>query len=275
MKIDLHCHTRASDGTLTPTELVQRAALQQVAILAITDHDTTDGLAEARSEADRQGIQLVNGVEISTRWHSFEIHVVGLGFDPESDALSTLLAQQQASREARARAIGDKLAKRGIEDAYARAKALCGTGTLGRGHFARLLVEQGLVRHTQAAFDKYLGKGQSAYVATPWCTIAEAVAAIHRAGGVSVLAHPGKYSLSNKWLRKLLGSFVEADGMAMEALGCQQSPDQRRFLLSLAEEHQLLISAGSDFHQPGRWIELGRGLQRPEQTGVWHHFGWT
>ncbi|MBY5922204.1 RNase RNM [Ferrimonas balearica] len=275
MKIDLHCHTTASDGTLSPSELVKRAALQQVAILAITDHDTTAGLLEAQPVAEQEGVRLIEGVEISTRWHGFEIHIVGLGFDVTHPAMTALLTQQQASRESRAIAIGEKLAKRRIEGAYEAARTKAGDGIVGRGHFARVLVERGIVRQPQAAFDKYLGKGQSAYVATQWCSIEEAISVIHQAGGVSVLAHPGKYSLSNKWLRKLLGEFKAAGGMAMEALGCQQSPDQRRFLLSLAEEHELLISAGSDFHQPGRWIELGRGLQRPEQPGVWHHLGWV
>ncbi|MBY6017223.1 RNase RNM [Ferrimonas balearica] len=275
MKIDLHCHTTASDGTLTPTELVTRAALQQVSILAITDHDTVAGLDEASQAAEQRGVRLISGVEISTRWHGFEIHIVGLNFDPQHPAMVALLERQQCNREARAVAIGDKLAKRRIEGAYEAARAMAGEGVVGRGHFARVLVNRGIVRQPQAAFDKYLGKGQSAYVPTQWCSIEEAVAAIHQAGGVSVLAHPGKYSLSNKWLRKLLGEFQAAGGMAMEALGSQQSPDQRRFLLSLAEEHQMLISAGSDFHQPGRWIELGRGLQRPDMPGVWHHLGWV
>ncbi|MBY6106614.1 PHP domain-containing protein [Ferrimonas balearica] len=275
MKIDLHCHTTASDGTLTPTELVTRAALQQVTILAITDHDTVAGLGEASEVAAQKGIRLISGVEISTRWHGFEIHIVGLNFDPQHPAMVALLDSQQRNREARAVAIGDKLAKRRIEGAYEAARAMAGEGVVGRGHFARVLVNRGIVRQPQAAFDKYLGKGQSAYVPTQWCSIEQAVAAIHQASGVSVLAHPGKYSLSNKWLRKLLGEFQAAGGMAMEALGSQQSPDQRRFLLSLAEEHQMLISAGSDFHQPGRWIELGRGLQRPDMPGVWHHLGWV
>ncbi|MBW3166287.1 RNase RNM [Ferrimonas balearica] len=275
MKIDLHCHTTASDGTLTPTELVTRAALQQVTILAITDHDTVAGLGEASEVAAQKGVRLISGVEISTRWHGFEIHIVGLNFDPQHPAMVALLDSQQRNREARAVAIGDKLAKRRIEGAYEAARAMAGEGVVGRGHFARVLVNRGIVRQPQAAFDKYLGKGQSAYVPTQWCSIEQAVAAIHQAGGVSVLAHPGKYSLSNKWLRKLLGEFQAAGGMAMEALGSQQSPDQRRFLLSLAEEHQMLISAGSDFHQPGRWIELGRGLQRPDMPGVWHHLGWV
>ncbi|ADN76736.1 PHP domain protein [Ferrimonas balearica DSM 9799] len=275
MKIDLHCHTTASDGTLTPTELVTRAALQQVTILAITDHDTVAGLDQAADAAAQKGVRLISGVEISTRWHGFEIHIVGLNFDPQHPAMVALLDSQQRNREARAVAIGDKLAKRRIEGAYEAARAMAGEGVVGRGHFARVLVNRGIVRQPQAAFDKYLGKGQSAYVPTQWCSIEQAVAAIHQAGGVSVLAHPGKYSLSNKWLRKLLGEFQAAGGMAMEALGSQQSPDQRRFLLSLAEEHQMLISAGSDFHQPGRWIELGRGLQRPDMPGVWHHLGWV
>ncbi|SHH36781.1 RNase RNM [Ferrimonas marina] len=276
MKIDLHCHTKASDGTLTPELLVGRALNQQVDLLAITDHDTTAGLAPARAAAEGSSLTLINGVEISTRWESFEIHVVGLDFDPDHPGLQALLAQQAQRRTERAEAIAAKLSKRRIEGTLEEAMALAGNGCIGRSHFARVLLQRGIVSASQQAFDRYLGRGQSAYVPNQWCSIAEAVAAIQAAGGLAVLAHPGKYQLSNKWLRRLLAEFVEAGGEAMEAIHCQQNPQQRQFLLALAKEYRLLISAGSDFHFPGRWVELGRGLHRPEEpAGVWHQRGWV
>lgn len=275
MKIDLHCHSRASDGTLTPTELVSRALNQQVDLLALTDHDSIAGLAEAREAARGSRLRLINGVEISTRWHSFDIHVVGLDFDSDNTQLQHLLAHQAEQRRVRAETISAKLAKRQIPDTLAQALGYAAGGSVGRSHFARVLVERGIVAAKQAAFDKYLGRGQSAYVPNQWCSIEEAVATLQAAGGLAVLAHPGKYQLSNKWLRNLLGEFKAAGGDAMEAIHCQQNLQQRQFLQALALEHDLLISAGSDFHFPCRWVELGRGLTRPEQPGVWHQRGWV
>ncbi|GAA4901058.1 PHP domain-containing protein [Ferrimonas pelagia] len=274
MKIDLHCHTRASDGTLTPSDLVARALNQQVEILAITDHDTVAGLAEARQAAQGSRLQLISGVEISTRWHSFDIHIIGLNFDPDDVPLNRLLDRHGQWRISRAEAIAAKLAKRGIDGTLEQAMGYADGGSVGRSHFARVLQERGLVTAKQAAFDKYLGRGQSAYVSNQWCSVAEAIHAIEQAGGLAVLAHPSKYQLSNKWLRKLLVEFKVAGGRAMEAIHCQQNTQQRQFLLALAQEYELLISAGSDFHFPSRWVELGRGLHRPPQPGVWDHLGW-
>ncbi|WP_028117626.1 PHP domain-containing protein [Ferrimonas senticii] len=275
MKIDLHCHSRASDGSLTPTELVQRAALQQVSVLALTDHDTTAGLAEARQAAALNNVTLIDGVEISTHWRNWEIHIVGLNFDVANPALQQLLQRQSAWRDERAALIDQRLQKRGIEGALALAAQFAGNGNIGRSHFAKALVEMGVVAKPQLAFDKFLGKGECAYVGNRWCELAEAVARINAAGGVSVLAHPSKYDLSNKWLRMLVTDFVAAGGMAMETIHCQINPQLQQFLQQLAMEHQLLLSAGSDFHGPSRWLELGRGLHRPSQAGVWHHFGWV
>ncbi|GAA5188868.1 PHP domain-containing protein [Ferrimonas gelatinilytica] len=275
MKIDLHCHSRASDGTLTPTELVIRALNQQIDLLALTDHDSVEGLAEARAAAEGSPLRVISGVEVSTRWHSFDIHVVGLDFDSEDPELRALLHRQADQRRRRAETIAEKLTKRQITGTLEDALGYADGGSVGRSHFARVLVDRGIVAAKQAAFDKYLGRGQSAYVPNQWCTIAEAVTRIQGAGGLAVLAHPSKYQLSNKWLRKLLVEFKAAGGDAMEAIHCQQNLQQRQFLQALALEYDLLISAGSDFHFPSRWVELGRGLTRPEQPGVWHQRGWV
>ncbi|WP_298444211.1 PHP domain-containing protein [uncultured Ferrimonas sp.] len=275
MKIDLHCHSRASDGSLTPTELVKRALLQQVSVLALTDHDTTAGLAEAKQAAAGTGLTLVDGVEISSSWRNWEIHIVGLGFDVDNQPLQQLLARQSAWRQQRAEQIEAKLVKRGVTGVLALASTFAGGGNIGRSHFAKAMVELGIVAKPQLAFDKYLGKGQCAYVGNQWVELAQAVDLINQAGGVSVLAHPSKYQLSNKWLRMLTADFVAAGGQAMETIHCQINPQLQQFLQQLAQEHQLLLSAGSDFHGPSRWLELGRGLHRPDQPGVWHHFGWT
>ncbi|SDK01688.1 hypothetical protein SAMN04488540_11764 [Ferrimonas sediminum] len=273
MKFDFHSHTKASDGDLTPTELVGRARNQGLAVLAITDHDTTDALEEAHRAADGTGLTIIDGVEISTRWHSFDIHIVGLGINPGEPAMVDLLAQQRQRREARALEIGVRLAKRGIDGVYDEAKRKAGSGAVGRGHFAKVLMDRGLVVQQQAAFDKYLGKGKAGYVPNNWCDIETAVAVIHQAGGLAVLAHPCRYRLSNKWLRKLLALFAEVGGDGMEVVLCQQPPQERQFLAQLCQEHGLLASVGSDFHQPGRWIELGRHLHLPDIPGVWQRLG--
>ncbi len=274
MKIDLHCHSRASDGSLTPTELVQRALLQQVRYLALTDHDTTAGLAEAHQAAQGTGLTIVDGVEISTNWRNWEIHIVGLGMEVADGAFQQLLTQQSQWRQQRAELIDQKLQKRGLHGLLDQASRYANGGNIGRSHFARALLAEGVVTTPQQAFDQYLGKGQCAYVRNQWCPLTEAVARINQAGGISVLAHPSKYQLSNKWLRMLTADFAEAGGQAMETIHCQMNRQLQQFLQQLAQEHQLLLSAGSDFHSPGRFIELGRGLHRPTQRGVWHHFNW-
>ncbi|TKB49981.1 PHP domain-containing protein [Ferrimonas sediminicola] len=269
MKFDFHSHTTASDGTLTPSELVGRALNQQVDVLAITDHDTTAGLAEAREAAKGRGLTLINGVEISTKWHSFDIHIVGLGFDANNTELQALLDQQRRRRDLRAREMGNRLARKGIPGVWEEAVRKANGATVGRGHFSRVLLERGLVTTQQQAFDKYLGRGKPGYVPNDWCDIATAVSTIQGAGGLAVLAHPGRYQLSNKWLRRLLTLFSEVGGDAMEVVLCQQPQNERSFLGQLCREHRLLASVGSDFHQPGRWVELGRHLQLPDLPGVW------
>lgn len=270
---DLHCHSTASDGVLSPTDMVLRAEEQGVKVLALCDHDTTDGLTEATKIASVCGITLVTGVEISTLWQNKGIHIVGLGFDPQHLAIRQLLTQQMALREQRAQEIGAKLEKCGVLNAYNQARAFA-SGEVTRAHYARLLVQLGKVKSESQAFKRYLGQGKSAYVNVVWCSMAEAIDAIHRAGGSAVCAHPLRYPLTRKWLLRLLSDFKQAGGDAVEVAHSGQTPDQRYKLADIVNQMGFWASAGSDFHFPCGWIELGKNLWLPNNVKpIWEKLG--
>ncbi|KGQ71210.1 phosphatase [Chelonobacter oris] len=262
LQFDLHSHSNASDGILTPAEVVARAAEKGVNVLALTDHDTVGGLDQARQAAAQCGITLVNGVEISTLWQNRGIHIVGLGFDHQHPSMTALLAQQAELRQYRALEIGAKLEKCGVENAYLGAKSLA-AGEVTRAHYARYLVQIGKVKNDTQAFKRYLGQGKPAYVAAQWCDIETANRVIREAGGLSVCAHPLRYPLTRKWLNRLLSDFCCWGGDAVEVAHSGQSPDQRYTLAKLVDEMGLYASAGSDFHYPCGWIELGKNLWLP------------
>ncbi|MFD2180500.1 RNase RNM [Veronia pacifica] len=275
MLFDLHCHTTASDGHLSPEELVERAAKFNVDILAITDHDTLAGLDDARSaiEASKHPITLINGIEISTAWSNFDIHVVGLNVNPDAPELTELVSAQAARRDERSKQIAERLEKNRMPGALEGARALAGDVPLTRAHFARWMVEQGHVKNMQTVFKKYMTRGNPGYVPPNWCTIEEAIDTIHKAGGQAVLAHPGRYKLTAKWLKRLLQAFTEAGGDAMEVAQPQQSPNERRLLADYAIHYGLLASQGSDFHYPSPWSELGRNLYLPKGCQpVWENW---
>lgn len=266
MKIDLHSHTTASDGRLSPTELVERAVSFDVKVLAITDHDSVAGLDEAHAAIKEQNLplQLIDGIEISTLWSNKDIHVVGLNLDIHHPDLVELIKNQEARRDARAIKMAERLEKAGYEGALEGAKALAGDGTLTRAHFGKWLVDEGHAKTMQAVFKKFLTRNNIGYVPPDWCTIEEAVNVIHKAGGVAVLAHPGRYKLTAKWIKRLLAAFVEAKGDAMEVALPQQGVQERRVLADYAIQFELEASQGSDFHYSSPWTELGRNLWLPE-----------
>lgn len=269
---DLHSHTTASDGRLTPQELVHRAHEMRVGTLAITDHDTTAAIAPAREEISRSGLalNLIPGVEISTVWENHEIHIVGLNIDITHPLMCEFLAQQTERRNQRAQLIAERLEKAQIPGALESAQRLAQGGAVTRGHFARFLVECGKASSMADVFKKYLARGKTGYVPPQWCTIEQSIDVIHHSGGKAVLAHPGRYNLSAKWLKRLVAHFAEHHGDAMEVAQCQQSPNERTQLATLARQHHLWASQGSDFHQPCPWIELGRKLWLPAGVeGVW------
>ncbi|MBS6212304.1 MAG: PHP domain-containing protein, partial [Proteus hauseri] len=241
---DLHSHTTASDGELSPEELVERAIERQINVLAITDHDTTAAITPANDYIAEKNLPLtlISGVEISTLWENIEIHIVGLNIDINHNAMKALLSSQSQCRETRAIMIGERLEKAGIANAFEGAKALAQDGQVTRGHFARFLVNEGHVASVNKVFKRYLAKGKTGYVPPQWCSIGDAVTAIHEAGGVAVLAHPGRYGLSSKWLKRLTLYFKQLGGDAIEVAQCQQPPQEREQHAALAQLYGLKAS---------------------------------
>lgn len=271
LRFDLHTHTNVSDGIYTPEELVSYAAKRKVDVLAITDHDNIGAIVKARAAAVAENVHLVAGIEISTLWHSNEIHVVGLCIDTNCPELIALVEQQKELRDERARAIAAKLEKCGFTDVYARTQAMAGEGaSLTRANFALFLKSENVAVSVDKCFDLYLSKGSRAYVTSKWGGIGAAVAAIKKAGGIPVLAHPRRYDMNNKWLRRLLTDFKEAGGEGMEVAGSMQQPAEREFLADLSLEYGFFASCGSDFHRSKNYMDLGSNLVLPERTiPVW------
>ena len=276
MRIDLHSHTTASDGRLPANELIDRALGFDIDVLAITDHDTVDGLEIAHQyvQDNQLSIKIINGIEISTVWQNKDIHIVGLNIDPQSAELAQLIEQQKKHREGRAEMIAHRLGKTTREGVLEEVQAIAGDAPITRAHFAKWLVDNGYAKTMQQVFKKYLTRNNPGYVPPSWCSMADAVNAIHSAGGQAVLAHPGRYDLTAKWIKRLLAAFVEAGGDAMEVAQPQQGQQERRNLADYAIQYKLLASQGSDFHYPSPWMELGRNLWLPSGVEpVWKDWG--
>jgi 3',5'-nucleoside bisphosphate phosphatase len=269
---DLHNHSTASDGLLTPSQLMELGARLGVDALALTDHDTIDGLEEAAAAAQRLGIGFVTGVEISVTWGESTLHVVGLGIDPDSTKLRQGLQSVRDGRYGRARLMASKLDSLGIAGTLEAALEMAGSeNRLSRTHFARHLAERGAVRDTQAAFDKYLAKGKPAYVAHQWATLEDAVGWIRAAGGIPVLAHPGRYGLKPLARATLLESFKSLGGEAIEVVTGSHRPEEYATWRRVAEEYGFLASRGADYHGPGESpVQPGRLPPLPATlTPVW------
>ncbi len=258
-RYDLHCHSTYSDGLLKPAALVERAAERGVEILALTDHDETSGLDEARLAARACRIDLVNGAELSVSWDGLTIHVVALRIDPDHPALAAGLATIREGRQTRARRIADALAEAGIRGAYEGAlKYVTSERLISRTHFARFLVEAGYVGEVRDVFSRYLVKGKPGYVPHAWATLSQAVGWIRAAGGQAVLAHPGRYRVTANGMRQLLTDFRDAGGVGIEVVSSSHTPTQYAEFATLARAFGLRASAGSDFHAPGEsMMDLG------------------
>ena len=258
-RYDLHAHSTYSDGLLAPAALVARAAGRGVDVLALTDHDDTGGLAEAAAAADACGLTLVAGAELSVSWEVHTIHVVALAIDPANRVLDDGLAAIRSGRDARARRIGESLARAGIPGAYEGARRYVTSERLiSRSHFARFLVEAGYAREVKDVFRKYLTVGKPGYVAHAWASLPDAVAWIHAAGGLAVLAHPGRYKVTATGMRRMLSDFRAAGGDAIEVLSPSHTAAQCAEYATHARTFGFLASAGTDYHGPGEsWLDLG------------------
>jgi hypothetical protein len=249
---DLHNHSTSSDGLLSPTELIELASRTGVDAIALTDHDTTQGLAEAAEAARAMGIGFVPGVEVSANWGDTVLHVVGLHIDPTAAELRNGLDAIRSGRLGRAQRIGDALEKLGFAGTFDAALALAmDERLLSRTHFARHLVERGAVKDIQQAFDKYLAKGKPAYVSHRWAELGDAVRWIRSSGGTAVLAHPGRYDLKPMMREELLKQFKAFGGAAIEVVTGSHRPEQYALWQREALEHGFLASRGADYHGPG------------------------
>jgi len=240
-------------------------------MLALTDHDTTEGVAEATTAAVEEGVQLVPGVELSVTWRKQTLHIVGLGFDETSCAIRDAIERNTAEREDRAGRIARRLEKAGITDSLKGAQAEAGEGTPGRMHFARYLVNAGVVGRHQDAFRRYLGQGKPAAVASHWISLEDGVEAIGAAGGVAVFAHPLRYGMTRTRCREAVAAFARAGGEAIEVVGGTDGPNDRSSAMALARRQGLAASLGSDFHDPDfPWRDLGWLKPLPDEaTPVW------
>jgi len=268
--IDFHTHSTASDGALTPPDLVNRAAAAGITTFALTDRDTSAGF-ESLAGSVPPALRLVSGVELSCQWGKVGIHVVGLGFDPASRVLIEHIGHMTEARLRRAETIAQRLAKKGIQGALQGAMAVAAGAQIGRPHFAQWMVMRGHVKSEAHAFKQFLCKGKVGDISAEWPHLARTVETINAAGGVAVLAHPLKYRLTATRLNALCGAFAAAGGAAIEVINGRPGPGEVERLIGIAAYHDLLLSVGSDFHRDAEYA-AGLGVDTaclPQGLGVW------
>jgi predicted metal-dependent phosphoesterase TrpH len=272
--IDLHAHSTASDGELSPTELVEMAAKNGVSTLALTDHDTVAGLAEAQSAAAEYHVNLINGIELSAHWDNKTVHIVGLNIDANNKSIIDSTIQLNQLREERAINIGKKLEKAGINNAYENAKQLAGKGTVTRQHFAQFLASNGHAKSHADVFKRFLVKSKPGYVSVDWPELDETINNINAAGGVAVIAHPLRYKMTATKLRKLISEFKELGGKAIEVVTGNNDMNEITTVTNYAKRYEIAASLGSDYHNTKTpWAKLGNLKAIPlGLTPVWDLF---
>jgi predicted metal-dependent phosphoesterase TrpH len=273
LAIDLHTHSTYSDGSLSPKALVHLAHQHGARLMALTDHDTLDGLEEGAEAAAALGILWWHGVEISVLWGKHTVHIVGLGVNPKDPSLKAHLAQLQELRWMRAQQMAESLDKHGIRGSLAGALQHSGNSknTISRTHFARFLINEGHASSMAQVFKKFLTEGKPGFVPTQWASLQEAVEWITQAGGYAVLAHPGRYDMKRSKLITLLDEFRRYGGCGMEVISSSHTPRQTQELTILADQFSLMGSLGSDFHAPQEtWRCVGKNPALPAcLTPIW------
>jgi len=275
LRYDLHMHSLASDGVLEPRALVERVAEAGIDVMALTDHDTTDGVEEAIKAGSEHGIRVIPGAEISVSWMGGLLHILALDIDIYDPTLKQGLELQRARREERAVAIGARLATAGVEGCLEGARTFSSGPSIGRSHFAADLVERGFAKDKAAAFRKYLRPGKPGYVSCQWASLAETVNWIKSAGGRAVIAHPARYSLTMTKMGWLCEEFKALGGDGIEVVSGTHSAHDNTMAAGIARRFDLLASKGSDFHDPRQtWLSFGSLPPLPENlTPVWHDWG--
>jgi len=271
---DLHTHTTASDGELSPEALVIKAKNNNIDVLAVTDHDTTSGISAAVTEAIKQNIKLIPGIELSISWMDKNFHIVGLGIDPDNKRLKESLKVTDELREQRAIKIGRKLEKIGVSKAYQEARELAGVHTITRSHFARVLINQSFAKDTREVFKKYLVHNKPGFVKTNWVEMESGIKLLNDAGGEAILAHPMRYNITASWLRRFLAAFKESGGVGIEVVTGNSNADEITTAAAYARRFELSGSAGSDFHGfDNTWVKLGQLEAMPKfVTPVWNNW---
>ena len=270
---DLHCHSNVSDGILAPASLAARAKARGVDVWALTDHDEVSGIAEARAAAAALGLAFIPGVEISITWAGQTVHIVGLQIDERNVDLQRGLASTRSGRELRAREMAEQLAAVGIPDAFEGALRYAGNPDLiSRTHFARYIIDRGVCHDVPAVFRHYLIEGKPGYVPHRWATLEQAVSWIRGAGGVAVIAHPGRYKFDAMAYDALFEQFRDLGGVAIEVITGSHTPEQYGEYAKVAQRYGFLASRGSDFHGPGESrVDLGELPPLPASVKpVWH-----
>lgn len=278
LHFDLHCHSSFSDGVLPPEELALRAKSHGVDVWALTDHDELNGLSDARRAAQKAGLDFITGVEISITWIGKTIHIVGLNFDENNPALVNGLATLRQGRKDRARMIDARLSDLGMHHTYEGAlQYVANPELISRTHFARYLVDIGEGRDLNDIFSRFLAEGKPAYVPHQWATLEQAVSWITGAGGVAVVAHPGRYHLSDVQFDVFFNTFKELGGEAIEVVTGSHTPDQYAQYANVANQYGFMASMGSDFHSVKESrIDLGMLPDLPKKVvPVWKKWGYV
>jgi len=273
LKVDLHCHSNVSDGVLAPALVAQTARAGGVDVWALTDHDEVRGIPAARAAAEAQGMRFVTGVEISITWANETVHIVGLQVDENNAALVNGLECTRAGRDNRGREIARQLEMAGIPDAYEGAlKYVDNPDLISRTHFARYLVEIGVCANIPEVFRKYLCEGKPGYVPHCWASLEDSVKWITGAGGIAVIAHPGRYKFSPVAQGALFDEFKQMGGTAIEVVTGSHTPDQYAVYAQLANSYGFMASRGTDFHAPGEArVDFAHLPPLPANvTPVWH-----
>lgn len=273
MKVDLHNHSYYSDGVFSPSEVVRFADEADCDLFALTDHDTTDGLAEARQAADELSVDLVSGVEISAFWRNMTIHIIGLGVDVDNDILQAGLFHNQQLRKKRAEKIALGLWRVGVKDALEKTQTLSKTDMLTRTHFAQMLIREGYCKDMKSVFGRYLTGKKPGGVRVEWKNIDEVVGWIHTAGGQAIIAHPFRYQMTQTKIKNMFIDFKEVYGDGVEVVTAKSTDEEISLSNQWAEENELLSSCGSDFHGwPNQRIQIGYLRDLPNlDNAIWRY----
>ena len=273
MKIDLHNHSYYSDGFLSPQEVVSLAHNAGCKMFSLTDHDSTEGVSQAKIEADKLGIKLINGVEISAFWKNMTIHVVALGVDINNGRLQEGLAHNQLLREVRAEKIALSLRRSGIKDALEKTQELSKTLMLTRTHFAQMLIKEGYCKDMKSVFRRYLTGKKPGGVHVEWEDIQEVISWIHSAGGKAIIAHPFRYRMTHTKIKNMLIDFKSVSGDGLEVMTATSTNEEIKFSNQWSQDFNLLASCGSDFHGwPNQRIRIGNLRELPDtEKAIWKY----